>query len=75
MSTLIFEAGSRVGKANVTVTNITSDRQEIFKGVQSITLVGQTLVIHKVEGPDLSYTATYPESSVMLDITSEKVGE
>ena len=74
MNNIIFEAGTGVGKAHVTITSTAGGSKEIFKDVCAVSLQGQTLVIYKRTKDGSTYTATYPESSVMLDIVAEKLG-
>jgi hypothetical protein len=69
MSTVIFKASSKIGKALVVITSAGSGDSEQLSNVSQVALVGQTLVISKVLDDGTYWTSTYPEASVMLDIS------
>ena len=73
MSTVIFEAGSRVGKATVTVTNTVSGRLERHSNVHRVSVAGQTLVVFIGDDDGTYWTSTYPEASVCIDISSIEI--
>ena len=72
MSTVIFKSSSklpRVGKAQVVITGVDGGCIERLSNVSQVVLVGQTLVIYKTTDQGTYLSSTYPEASVMLDIS------
>jgi hypothetical protein len=66
---VIFETSGRIGKAQVVITSAVSGESEQLSNVHRVSIVGQTLVVSKVRYDGTYWTSTYPEASVMLDIS------